>query len=248
MSKNVRVSAHLLGQVMAEMLGAACAGGLSERLGDAALTVGDSGGLGAALEVLREPGVADLAARFGLGAAHCAVIGESAGLEPHARLAQTAGLLSTLGEKLGRAERDAVAGLATGVLSDRLGYAVCSEAGDVATGIEAYLGDEVFLVAVMDGGELLVDQAGAADCAATMAAFEAEMQSAGVLLSRIAESPHDPDQGPLIARAAATMEPSLAAGIARHSTRGVTRPSLGSREGNVRNVRGGAIEIEVAAR
>ncbi|MDA8062049.1 MAG: hypothetical protein M0T80_06380 [Actinomycetota bacterium] len=213
MSNNVLETARLSSQVLAQLLGAEMVG-LSERL--AGLAAGRLGG--DTLGVLGEPGVARLAEQAGLGA-------ELAGVLLDARSGQTLEAESTvrlaedLGAALQLAERTALAELTAGVLAEHLGYRVTLEVGEAATGIEAWRGDEVVLVAVSNAErlELLIDQAGAPDCAGGLAALEEALCERGVILERLGEAPHEPEDGPLIARAAATGEASLATGIARHA-------------------------------
>ncbi len=229
MSHNVRASTQLVAEVMSLMIGATYSPQLAARLQQAAVSLQQTGQLQPTAEVLREPGIAELAAYVGLASEHTVARGQLDSQQSAVDLTTATNLLTEMSSRLGRFERDAVAQVAVSVLGDHLGYTVQSESGDVATGIEAYLGDEVFLVAVMDGGELLVDQAGARDCTGRMLAFEVAMQKAGAKISRVAEVPHDPEHGPLIAQAAAAGEMNLAAGIARHGTRSGVKSTRANR-------------------
>lgn len=238
MSRVNRANAQLQAQVMRDLIGLSCDVGLSGKLQLAAAELAATGGLQRIMAVLQEPGVAELAAQIGQGARLESALATAS---PTATLNEvTAQLLADMDDHLGRLEQNAVAGLAERVLQNQ-GYTVQVEAGEVASGIEAHRGDETLVLAVMDHGELLVDQVGAGDCAGNLAAFMTGMEKAGAPLTHMAEVEHDPDEAPLIAQAAVAGEGNLAAGIARHATRG-----LAAKPGRTSTKR--ATEIRTAAR
>jgi hypothetical protein len=218
MSRVNRANAQLQAQVMRDLIGLSCDVGLSGKLQLAAAELTGTGSVQSTRAVLQEPGVAELAAQIRQGARLESALTTSS---PTATLNEvTAELLIDLDDHLGRLQQNAVARVAERVLQDQ-GFTVQVEAGEVASGVEAHRGDETLLLAVMDHGELLVDQLGAGDCAGNVAAFMTGMEKAGAPLTHVAEVEHDPNEAPLIAQAAAAGEGSLAAGIARHAIRGL---------------------------
>lgn len=226
MSRVTRSNAQLQAQVMKELIGLSCDVGLSDRLQQAAAGLTNSGNLASTMAVLHEPGVADLAARIGQAARLESALTVS---NPTAALTEvTAQLLTDMDDHLGHLQQTAVTTVAERVLQDQ-GYTVLVEPGTVASGVQACRNDETLLLAVMDHGELLVDQVGAGDCAGSLAAFMTGMEKAGAPLSRVTEVEHGPNEAPLIAQAAAAGERNLAAGIARHATRGLVSKSSRAR-------------------
>lgn len=233
MSRVNRANAQLQAQVMRDLIGLSCDVGLSGKLRLAAAELTGTGSLQSTMVVLQEPGVAELAAQIGQGArleSALAMSNQAAALTE-----VTTQLLAGIDDHLGRLQQTAVASVAERVLQDQ-GYTVQVEPGEVASGVEAHPGDETLVLAVMGHGELLVDQLGADDCAGNMAAFMTGMEKAGAPLTHVAEVEHDPNEAPLIVQAAAAGEGSLAAGIARHATRG-----LGVKSGRTSTRRGTGI-------
>ena len=222
MSRINRANAQLQAQVMKDLIGLSCDIGLSSKLQLAAAELTATGSLQSTMAVLQESGVAALAEQIGQGARLESAL---AATNPTASLIDvTAELLTDMDDRLGRLEQNAVVSIAERVLQDQ-GYTIQVEAGEVASGVEAHRGDETLVLAVMGHGELLVDQLGAGDCAGNLAAFMSGMEKAGAPLTHVAELEHDPNEAPLIAEAAAAGEGNLAAGIARHATRGLVAGS-----------------------
>ncbi len=241
MSRVNRANAALQAHVMQEMLAASCEIGLSGRLQEAAAELDTPESLNRTIAVLREPGVAELAEQIGQSVALSSVLANS---RAGATLTAVAPLLMAIDRHVGRLERDVTARLLATALVDE-GFTVNEESGEVATGIEAFRGDEIFLAAVQDHGELVVDQAGATDCEGNLARVGSRMADAGAPLVHVTEVEHDRDDAPLIAQAAAAGEANLAAGLARHATRaGLSDSSRAvtkgrGKAGSVARLRGG---------
>lgn len=126
-----------------------------------------------------------------------------------------ASLLGGLRHHLAVLERSAVTALTVDTMTD-LGYTVDHERGEHADGIEAWAGDELVLIAVTDGGEMLFDHAGVdGACADRQAQVEDGLRHRGLTITRAGRTAHEQEVRPLIATAAGAGQPSLAAAIAR---------------------------------
>ena len=223
MSRINRANAQLQAQVMRDLIGSSCDLGLSGKLQLAAAELTATGGLQRTIAVLQEPGIAELAAEIGQGVRLESVLATAS---PTATLNEvTAQLLTDMDDHLGRLQQTAVASLAEQVLRIRAGPSSSKRARSLRasrrTAATRHSSSRSWTTA-----ELLVDQLAAGDCAGNLAAFMSGMEEAGAPLTHVAELEHDPNKAPLIAQAAAAGEANLAAGIARHATRGLaSRPA-----------------------
>lgn len=226
MSRNVRATARLEAQVRALIEVTSCS---SSDLAASAASLAASGLLCAeTIELLQAPDIGSLAQAAGISDRLDILMPTLAYLKttsgdvalPKSLVGQVGGLLANLGQHLAHRERDVVTEQAVEVLRDELGYQVVVAKGDDADGIEAWRGDELLLLAVADGGEVLSDQAGAADCDASLRTFERHMGRHGVAMQRVGSDDHGAPSGPMIAAAAAFGEVSLALGVAGHATVG----------------------------
>lgn len=243
MSRNIRSNVTLLVQAR-QLMGLASASlYCSVDLFHAAQTIEATGRLDTdTRQLFTTPGLAELAA-------HAALTGQLSNLLDGPTSDETplaaASLLTHLGTHLGGLERDAVTSLAADALRED-GWHVLTENGEEVNGIEAWRDDDLFLVAVTDGGQVITDQAGTGDCAEHQACFEARLAERGAIMTRVGIDEHDPATGPLVARAAATAETSLAAGIARHAT--TNTPSRAARRGAAKSQTAKQVRIGGEAR